>query len=201
MIIELRSNRLKPGSVPTVEERYGNALHGRNKLSPLGGFWHSETGTLNNIFNIWPFESYAERERIRSEWTNVAGWPPPIEEDTRLLRAAPFCPPIEERHLGGVYEMCIDTYAARTIPKVIAYWQEKIEARQRLSPLVMCAFADTGVLNQLVHIWAYRDLQERQRVRAEAVDQGIWPPKSHTDGLLLKQENVLMTPASFSPLR
>jgi len=39
MIIEMRSYRLKPGSVPEVEKRFGEALRDRVKVSPLGAFF------------------------------------------------------------------------------------------------------------------------------------------------------------------
>jgi hypothetical protein len=41
---------------------------------------------------------------------------------------------------------------------------------------------------------------ERQRIRAEAIRLGIWPPNTRAEGMLLKQENMLAIPASFSPL-
>ena len=62
-------------------------------------------------------------------------------------------------------------------------------------------YSEFGALNKWVHIWAYKDAAERQRVRAEAVARGIWPPGSAQAGSLLTQENMLVVPASFSPLR
>jgi hypothetical protein len=47
MIIEMRTYTVQPGSVGTVEERFGQALPARAKLSPLAAFWHTEVGPLN----------------------------------------------------------------------------------------------------------------------------------------------------------
>jgi hypothetical protein len=55
-------------------------------------------------------------------------------------------------------------------------------------------------LNKWCHIWAYKDAAERSRIRAEAVSKGVWPPGS-PPGALLKQENMLVVPAAFSPLK
>ena len=44
MIIEMRTYTVQPGSVATVEERFGQALPARAKLSPLAAFWHTEVG-------------------------------------------------------------------------------------------------------------------------------------------------------------
>ena len=49
MIIEMRTYTVQPGSVATVEERFGQALPARAKLSPLAAFWHTEVGPLNRV--------------------------------------------------------------------------------------------------------------------------------------------------------
>src|SRR5690349_10304810 len=67
MIVEMRSYLLKPRAVPAVEERIGAALATRTKYSKLGGFWHTEVGTLNTVIHIWPWESFAHREQVRAE--------------------------------------------------------------------------------------------------------------------------------------
>jgi hypothetical protein len=54
MIVEFRTYRLKPGSVAQAEERFGQALPARTKLSPLAAFWHTEVGPLNRIIHVWP---------------------------------------------------------------------------------------------------------------------------------------------------
>jgi len=65
----------------------------------------------------------------------------------------------------------------------------------------LLAIFEFGPLNQWIHIWAYKDAGERERVRAEAVKRGIWPPPKTPPGLLVKQENMLVVPAAFSPLK
>ena len=90
-------------------------------------------------------------------------------------------------------------FRAGSIPKVIERWTPMMETRLKMSPLVGCFYTEIGTLNQWVHIWAYQDAAERQRIRAEAVRQGIWPPD--TSEYMLKMENMLAVPASFSPLR
>ena len=55
-IVEMRTYRVKPGSIPEVVKRFGEALEksGRNKVAPLGGFFHTEVGPLNRIIHCWP---------------------------------------------------------------------------------------------------------------------------------------------------
>src|SRR5207244_8656999 len=47
MIYEMRTFDLQPGMVPEFEKRYAAALPPRAQISPLGAFWHTEVGTLN----------------------------------------------------------------------------------------------------------------------------------------------------------
>jgi NIPSNAP len=203
MIVEMRTYTLKPGTVSAAEERFGKALPARLKFSKMAAFWHSEIGQLNQIIHLWPYDSLAHREQTRAAAAKAEGWPPNIREFVIDMKAeifipAPFSPPLEERVLGNLYEIRTYTYEPGAIPNVIQRWSEKIEGRTKLSPLVGCWYSDLGSLNKWVHIWAYRDYAERERIRREAVQQGIWPPQGGVG--LLRQENALVVPASFSPL-
>jgi NIPSNAP len=203
MIVEMRTYTLKPGTIATVEERFGQALPARLNFSKLAAFWHTEVGPLNQIIHVWPYDSLAHREQARGAAAKAPGWPPDIAEfiveaKAEIFIPAPFSPPLQERALGNLYEVRTYTYAPGAIPAVIERWSEKIEARTKLSPLAACWYSDLGALNRWVHIWAYRDYAERERIRREAIQQGIWPPRSGAG--LLRQENALVVPASFSPL-
>jgi NIPSNAP len=206
MIIEVRTYQLKPGSLAEVEKRFGEALPGREKLSKLAAFWHTEVGPLNEITHVWTYDSFDQRVAIRAEAIKIGVWPPKTSEfivsmQTEIFLAAPFSPALEPREVGPLFEIRSYTYAPGALPGVIERWAGAIGERVKLSPLVGAWYSEIGGLNKWVHIWAYKDLGERQRVRAEAVERGIWPPPSAGPGLLLKQENKLVMPASFSPLR
>jgi hypothetical protein len=206
MIIEVRTYQLKPGSLAEVEKRFGEALPGREKLSKLGAFWHTEVGPLNEITHIWPYESFEQRIAIRAEAIKLGVWPPKTGEfivsmQNEIFLPAPFSPALEPREVGPLFEIRSYTYGGGAIPAVIERWAGAIGERVKLSPLVGAWYSEIGGLNKWVHIWAYKDATERQRIRAEALARGIWPPPSVGPGLLLKQENKLVMPASFSPLR
>ena len=205
MIVEMRTYQLKPRSLPEVLKRWAEALPGRLKLSPLAGFWHTEVGALNQIIHVWPYPSLADRERIRAEAVKSGVWPPKIGEfietmESKILIPTPFSPPLEPRQLGGIYEFRSYIYKPGSIPQVIERWSGAIGERVKLSPLVGCWYTEFGPLNQWVHVWAYKDAGERQRIREEAVKRGIWPPKGGGD-LLVSQQNLLAVPAEFSALR
>jgi hypothetical protein len=203
MIVEFRTYRLKPGSVAEATKRFGEGLANRTKVSPLGAFFHTEVGPLNRIIHVWPYEDFAQRTQVRSQ--KVEGWPPNIREfvedqQSEIFIPAPFSPKLEQRQLGGIYEIRMYTLAPGAIPGQIDRWTTAIDARTKLSPLAFAGHSELGGLNKWCHIWAYKDAAERGRIRAEAVAKGIWPPGS-PPGALLKQENMLVVPASFSPLK
>jgi hypothetical protein len=203
MIVEMQTILLKPKSPKIVEQRFEQALPARSKLSPLGAFWHTEVGTLNQIILLWPYASMADRERIQEEANRLPVWPPNlsdfgVNEESMILKPAPFSPPLEPRRLGNIYEIRSYIFRPGTIPTVIERWSPMMEERIKLSPLAGCWYSDIGPLHRWVHIWAYADAAERQRIRAESVARGIWPP--NTTEFMVKMENSLAVPAHFSPL-
>ena len=123
MIIEMRTYTLKPGNIPTFEERFGGALAIRQKFSKLAAFWHTEVGPLNQVIHVWPYETLDERARVRAEASKAEGWPPntrelTITQQSEIFLPAPFSPPLEPRQLGNIYEirMCLPTRPARFPP-------------------------------------------------------------------------------------
>ena len=204
MIVEFRTYRLKPGSVAEAEKRFGEGLANRTKVSPLGAFWHTEVGPLNRIIHVWPYEDFAQRASVRSQ--KIEGWPPKIQEfieemQSEIFIPAPFSPKFEPRQLGGIYEIRTYTLAAGAVPAIIDRWSTQIAERVKLSPLAFAGHSELGGLNRWRHIWAYKDSAERFAIRDKARKEGIWPPRGGQPGMTLKQENMLVVPASFSPLR
>jgi hypothetical protein len=207
MIIEMRTYTLHPGTIAQAEQRFGEALPVREKFSKLGAFWRTEVGPLNQIIHVWAYDSFEQRAHARSEAAKTGSWPPKIREfcvtqQSEVFVPAPFSPPLEPRQLGSVYEIRQYTLAPGAIPAIIERWSTRIEERVKLSPLVGAWYSEFGALNKWVHIWAYKDAAERQRIRAEATNKGIWPPPGGGQaGGVIKQENMLVVPAAFSPLR
>ena len=205
MIVEFRTYRMKPGSIPETVKRFGEGLANRTKVSPLGAFFHTEVGPLNRIIHVWPYEDFAQRAQVRSQ--KIEGWPPNIrefveEQQSEIFIPAPFSPKIgEARQLGGIYEIRMYTLAPGAVPGQIDRWSTAIDARTKLSPLAFAGHSELGGLNKWCHIWAYKDANHRAETRAKAMREGIWPPKGGQPGQTLIQENMLVIPAAFSPLR
>ena len=132
MIIEMRTYRMKPGSIPEVENRFAEGLKERTKVSPLGAFFHTEVGPLNRIIHCWPYDDLAHRTKVRSQ--SIPGWPPKIQEfieemESKIIIPAPFSPKLEPRQLGNLYEIRTYTMLPGAAPTVIERWAERIEGR------------------------------------------------------------------------
>src|ERR1700741_5360555 len=84
-----------------------------------------------------------------------------------------------------------------TVPQAEQAFADKIAERVKLSPLAGFWRTEVGTLNQIIHIWPYKDVAERDHIRAEAVKRGIWPPK--TAEFILEMETKILYPAPFSP--
>jgi hypothetical protein len=114
---------------------------------------------------------------------------------------APFMRPLGSQSYGtgNVYEMRIYTYEPGAIQAVLKGWSEVIADREKYSPLAACWYSDIGGLNRFTHIWAYKDLNERARVREEARKGGRWP--AQTGVRPVRQENKILIPAAFSPVQ
>jgi hypothetical protein len=205
MFIEMRTYELRPGTVAAFEERFVEGLTARLQFSPLGGLWRTEIGGLNQVIHIWPYESFEERERIGQEARKTGKWPPKTHEfivtqESKIIQLAPFSPPCEARTLGSLYEFRTYTYLPGAMPTVLERFGEVMAARAAVSPLVMAGHTVIGPLNQFIHVWAYKDSAERDRLRAEAAKTAKgWPPQ--TREFLVKQENILMVPLACSPLK
>ena len=63
MLYDFHTYDLKPRTVAELEERVAEVLPTRLEISPLGGFWHTEAGPLNQIIHIWPMKAWRTARR------------------------------------------------------------------------------------------------------------------------------------------
>ena len=205
MIYEVRTYTLQPGSVAQFEENFAKALPSREKYSKLGAFWHTEIGPLNQVIHVWPYESVEERNEIRAEAANDPDWPPKnppemyVSMSSDIYIPAPFMRPMGgDQALGNIYEMRIYHYKTGSMPEVIKRWGDAIPHREEFSPCAGAMYSDLGSLNKWMHIWPYKDMEDRNRIRTEASKTEHWPPP--TREFLLSQESKMLVPSSFSPM-
>ena len=84
---------------------------------------------------------------------------------------------------------------------VSMYEQEGLAIqRPILGHLVGYFTTEVGPLNQVVHLWAYEDLNDRARRRELLLADDRWKTyAAKVQPLVLTQENKILVPAAFSP--
>jgi hypothetical protein len=204
MIYEFRTYTLHPRTMPEFLKRFGEALPKRLEFSPLAAFWTTEIGPLNQVIHVWPYKDTAERTRTRAAAVKAGVWPPKTMDfiaDMRseILEPLPFSPALEPSSHGPYFEMRSYTLRAGGTPDMAAGWEKHLPGRQKLSPLIGVFTSDIGGLNQWVHIWAYKSLDERMAVRKAAAETGAWPPPPPSP--TVRQESKIMLAAPFSPIK
>jgi hypothetical protein len=96
-----------------------------------------------------------------------------------------------------IYEVRTYDLKPHAVPEVEKRFGEAYEKRKKYSELAAFWHTEIGPLNQIVHVWPYKDLEERARIRAAAVKDGAWPPK--TSEFMVSQRSDIMMPFAFSP--
>jgi hypothetical protein len=96
-----------------------------------------------------------------------------------------------------IYEVRTYDLKPHSVPEVEKRFGEAYEYRKKLSPLAAFWHTEIGPLNQIIHVWPYKDMAERDRIRNEAVAAGNWPPK--IGEFVLNMRTEIFIPFPFSP--
>lgn len=94
-----------------------------------------------------------------------------------------------------IYEVRTYTLKSGTVEQFEKNFAEALPYREKYSKLAAFWHTEIGPLNQVIHVWPYEDLNERARIRAEAVKDPHWPPRS--DGAILEMQSEIFIPAPF----
>ena len=204
MIYEMRIYTLKPGAISQYVENWTGAIEERQKLSRMVGFFTCEIGDLNKCMHIWEYKSAGHREEVRSQYSTLKNWPPKGGEAiqkmaSKFMTTPPFRPEPRTGSLGNVYEFRTYTFMPNKIPVAVKGWTEHVAEREALSPLAACFITETGPLNEFIHVWPYRDLNDRAEKRAESQSLKNWPVPGYRE-FILRQNSEIWIPSSFSQM-
>ncbi len=214
MIYELRTYTLIPGTQAEylrLSRDVGRKIRG-DRFGKLEGSWTTEFGTLNQYVHLWSFADLNERERLRAALAKDERWTKEyfphsramlLAQENKILYAAdgvPLTPPIG----GGRHVYELRTYRTHVgkAPEWIGHFKVGLKAREKYSKIVGLWSTDIAQLNQVVHLWAYSDLNQRAEARAKALQDPEWKAFLATGGpLLIEMQSAILNPAEFSPLQ
>ena len=95
-----------------------------------------------------------------------------------------------------IYEFRTYDLAPGSLTEVIKRFSKAYEKRKKLSKLAAFFYTEIGPLNQIIHVWPYDDTNEREKIRAQAVETGAWPP--YIIDFIRHQHVEIMKPWPFS---
>ena len=74
--------------------------------------------------------------------------------------------------------------------------------REKYSKNVCLWQTEMGQLNEVVHLWAYKDLNERAAVRARVMQDPEWQAfLGKATPILVEMKSIAMHPSPHSPLK
>ncbi len=211
MINELRTYTLVPGKQAEylkLSGGVGRTARG-DKYGKLEGFWTTESGTLNQVVHLWSYPDLNERDRLRAELSKNEEWtkgylpqirPMLLAQENKILSAQlPLKPPATD---GNIYELRTYRTPVGKAGEWLGHFKAAIPVREKYSKNVGLWQTEMGQLNEVVHLWAYRDLNDRAAVRAKTSQDPEWQAflaKGYP--LLVEQKSIVLSPAAHSPMR
>ena len=211
MIYELRTYTFQPGKQGEylkLNAEVGRKVRG-DRYGRFAGGWTTEFGMLNQYVHLWEYPDLNERERLRGElakneeWTK--GYVPQIrpllmaQENKILSPVTAFKPPADT---GNVYELrWYRTHVGRT-KEWLDHFKAVMPTREKLMHRVGLWQTDIAQLNEVVHMWAFRDLRERADARARLAKEPAWQDfMSKSISCLAHMQAIVLLPAPFAAMR
>ena len=192
---------VRPGTHPQALAVLGKTL---GAAPGLLACWYSEIGAVNRILILREAADAAaalDRRLAALSSANPFGLGEFITAMTMDTYASfDFVAPMRPGEFGPCYEVRSYVLKPGGLAPTLALWREAVPGRAKVSPLLAAMTSLTGAVTRFMHIWPYRTLDERARLRDKAVADGVWPPPGGP-GHLLSQEVDIYLPAAFSPLR
>jgi NIPSNAP len=166
--------------------------------------WECEIGVLGQVLLLHCYDdaenmfrdrdivaASAERYGIGDGLANVS---------TTVYRPFPMFQPLEPGMFGPIFEVRSYLLATGVLSELTERWQKALPRRMELSKPLIVMHSTDGVGPRLMHIWPYASLEERDRIRVQAAEEGIWPVRG-APGTVVSQQSEIFTPAAMSPIR
>ncbi|ELK26468.1 Protein NipSnap like protein 3A [Myotis davidii] len=210
---EFRTYSLKPSKMNQFLENFKKNVHLRTAHSELVGYWSVEFGgRMNKAFHIWKYDNFAHRIEVRKALAKDKEWQEQFlipnlalmdKQESEITYLVPWCK-LEKPPKEGVYELV--TFQMK--PGGPAVWgdtfKKAINAHVILgySKLVGVFHTEYGALNRVHVLWWNESADSRAAGRHKAhEDPRVVAAVRECVNYLVSQQNMLLIPTSFSPLK
>ncbi len=201
MLYDVTTITVQPGATAQALAKLEEGLAASTLQGELLACWCSDIGALNRFLIIRGYEDGNTLKADRTAQAGVFGMSEITAGVTMDVYAPfPFVGPMRPGAKAGFYEVRTYVLKPDALPPTMEAWRHALPERIKLSRLLTAMHTLTGPMPSFMHIWPYADLNERQRIRAQAVAAGIWPPRGGP-GRLLSQQTDIYIPTKFSPIR
>lgn len=211
MIYELRTYTFHQGKLNQyldIARTVGRPARGQN-YGINCGYWTSEFGSLNQIWHLWQYESYAERDRLRNELSKNEKWtkeyvpnirPLIARQDIRFLNPVyGVTPPATE---GNFYELRMYRFNPGRAAGWAADFKAIMPVREKYSKNVGIWTGEAPQPNEVLHMWAYPSLEARTKARGELFKDQEWLGfVAKGAGAIVEMNNVMLMPTDYSPMK
>jgi hypothetical protein len=96
-----------------------------------------------------------------------------------------------------IYEIRTYGLVPGSLAEVEKRFGEAYEYRKKFSELAAFWHTEFGPLNEIIHVWPYKDMTDRARVRAESAREPNWPPK--ISEFIRTMNSEILMPLPFAP--
>ncbi|XP_034545710.1 protein NipSnap homolog 3A [Notolabrus celidotus] len=210
---ELRTYSIHPHLNPAFIQLTNEKIHLRTAHSQLIGYWSVEYGGLNKVFHIWKYDSYSQRSGVRSALSKDPSWvsdyiskaiPMLSSQENEVTYLLPWSRLQEPPQEGGVYELV--SFSMR--PGGPAVWGDSFQASVNshdapgYGKLIGAFHNEFGPQNKVHALWWFESADQRAELRHKAhTDPRVVAAVRSSVVHLVSQENKLMFPLPFSPLK
>ncbi|ELW64567.1 protein NipSnap homolog 3A [Tupaia chinensis] len=211
-LYEFRTYCLKPSKMNEFLENIKKVIHLRTAHSELVGFWRTEFGgRMNRVFHIWKYDNFTHRTKVRKAIADDKEWQQALTpnlahidiQENEIAYLVPWCK-IEKPPKEGVYELVIFEMK----PGGPAVWgdafKRAINAHVDLgyTKLVGVFHTEYGALNRVHVLWWNESAESRAAGRHQShEDPRVVAAVRESVNHIVSQQNMLLIPTSFSPLK
>ncbi len=213
----------KLGAWLKLYEDLGGPASDRHLGQPLG-FFKVEFGVLNQVVFIRGIEDIDRRHEQAVARDQDAQWQAfcarcmelgaLAHQESRLMKTVPFGPlhsatqPFVRQFSGEgfvVEQRTFDLLPGKLKPWLKAYRELALPVQERhLGQFVFMGVTEAGPLNQVVYMWAYSSLADRDRRRDAVAADPAWGEFAKVTASLVpyrKQSTAILRPTAWSTMR
>ena len=200
MLYSVVNVEVHPGKVSDALAGIAKSAGGREALRAC---WYSEIGRLNRVLAIY---AYPSADALSSAQSAILTGEDPYGVSSLATGVTvdayasfPGVDVLTPGDYGPVFEVRQYQLRRTGLKPTLDLWAKALPPRSTLSPAATVLYALSGLVPRFLHVWPYRALNDRMRIREEAVKQGLWPPPGGLAHIESMQSEIYL-PAAFSPV-